>query len=83
MTSVRDEPLPPNPTDHRTPATALHVALGIFTFLLLTAVIGAGLLYVTVRHPSLAGPLSVATGGIALIFTIAGVLVTVMATSRR
>ncbi|MFE2325309.1 hypothetical protein ACFXD5_15540 [Streptomyces sp. NPDC059385] len=43
----------------------------------------AGLLYVTLAHPSLAMPLTVAAAGVTIVFTIAGVLVAVMASSRR
>ncbi|MFB9586655.1 hypothetical protein [Streptomyces goshikiensis] len=46
-------------------------------------VIGAGLLYVAMRHPSLTGPLSVATGGVALIVALTGVLLTLFAAARR
>ncbi|MER6522624.1 hypothetical protein ABT246_38060 [Streptomyces sp. NPDC001553] len=55
----------------------------MLTLTLVVLVIGAGLLYVAVQHPSLTGPLSVATGGVALVVAFSGVLVSVAASQRR
>ncbi len=55
----------------------------VLVFVLLVLVIGAGLLYVTAAHPSLAMPLIVATAGVTIAFTIAGALAAVMASSGR
>lgn len=58
------------------------VALVITVFMLLVLVIGAGLLYVTAVHPSLATPLTVAVGGVALVFTVVGVMTALFAMRR-
>ncbi|MFD8024523.1 hypothetical protein ACFV6G_29415 [Streptomyces lavendulae] len=55
----------------------------MLVFVLLVIVIGAGLLYVTAAHPALAMPLTVAAAGVTIVFTIAGVLVTLLGTRRR
>ncbi|MEU4359915.1 hypothetical protein [Streptomyces virginiae] len=53
----------------------------VLVFVLLVLVIGAGLLYVTAAHPSLAMPLTVA--GVTIVFTITGVLVAIVASSKK
>ncbi|MFD6186776.1 hypothetical protein [Streptomyces goshikiensis] len=75
-------PQQPTPPAASGGATAL-LPLLILVFVLLVLVIGAGLLYVTAAHPSLAIPLTVAAAGVTIVFTIAGVLVSVMSSSRR
>lgn len=61
---------------------ATVVPLLALTFVLLLLVVGGGLLFVTLTHPSLAVPLTVATAGVTLVFTIAGVLVSLVAQRR-
>ncbi|MFD6180381.1 hypothetical protein [Streptomyces goshikiensis] len=61
----------------------LVLALCVLTLALVVLVIGAGLLYVAMRHPSLTGPLSVATGGVALIVALTGVLLPLFSAARR
>lgn len=52
-------------------------------FVLLILIVGGGLIYVTFTHPSAAVPLTVAAAGVTLVFTIAGVLVALVAAQRR
>ncbi|WP_331742898.1 hypothetical protein OG239_42685 (plasmid) [Streptomyces sp. NBC_00868] len=73
------QPIPPA-TDS---GAAALLPLLVLVFVLLVLVIGAGLLYVTIAHPSLAMPLTVAAAGVTIVFTIAGVLVAIAASSRR
>lgn len=61
--------------------TVVAVLLAL-TLTLVIAVIGGGLLYLTLVHPSLIGPLSVSAAGITVIITLSGLLIT-LATSRR
>ncbi|WP_329391435.1 hypothetical protein OG625_40180 (plasmid) [Streptomyces sp. NBC_01351] len=77
-------PVPQQPTPPASGggATAALLPLLVLVFVLLVLVIGAGLLYVTAAHPSLAIPLTVAAAGVTIVFTIAGVLVAVMASRR-
>ncbi|MEU9160652.1 hypothetical protein AB0D29_10325 [Streptomyces sp. NPDC048424] len=55
----------------------------VLVLVLVVLAIGAGLLYVTLAHPALAVPLTVAVGGVALIITIMGVVVGFISASRR
>ncbi|WP_327286065.1 hypothetical protein OG974_30180 (plasmid) [Streptomyces sp. NBC_00597] len=57
--------------------------LPLLILVLVVLVIGAGLLYLTIAHPALAVPLTVAVGGVALIVTLVGVVVGFISTSRR
>ncbi|KOV83915.1 hypothetical protein ADL01_09520 [Streptomyces sp. NRRL WC-3618] len=52
------------------------------TFVLLLLVIGGGLVYVTLTHPAVAVPLTVATAGVALVVTIASALLALVAPRR-
>ncbi|MFJ2060596.1 hypothetical protein ACIOMM_32355 [Streptomyces sp. NPDC087908] len=63
--------------------TTVVVVLLALTFTLAVAVIGGGLLYVTLAHPSLIGPLSVSVAGITVVITIAGLLITLATSHRR
>ncbi|MGW4689676.1 hypothetical protein ACWEPM_32955 [Streptomyces sp. NPDC004244] len=47
-------------------------------YALLVIAIGAGLLYVTLAHPQLAMPLTVAVAGITLVITLPGILLTLI-----
>lgn len=69
----------------QSPSPAIPAALLpllVLTFVLLVLVIGSGLVYVAFTHPSLSMPLTVAASGVTLVFTIAGVLVAVLAAQR-
>ncbi|MFE7514258.1 hypothetical protein ACFU8I_23970 [Streptomyces sp. NPDC057540] len=63
--------------------TTAVVALLALTFTLTVAVIGGGLLYVTLAHPSLIGPVSVSVAGLTLVITIAGLVITLATSHRR
>ncbi|MEU8728933.1 hypothetical protein AB0C68_06140 [Streptomyces tendae] len=65
------------------PAAAALLPLLILLFVLVILIIGAGLLYVTLAHPSLATPLTVAVAGVTLVVTIAGAIAAFLAVSRR
>ncbi|MFF7975390.1 hypothetical protein [Streptomyces sp. NPDC007905] len=53
------------------------------TFVLLVLIIGGGLVYVTLMHPSVAVPLTVAAAGLTVVFTVASVLVALVIAQRR
>ncbi|MFD8783795.1 hypothetical protein [Kitasatospora sp. NPDC059599] len=65
------------------PAAAALLPLLILLFVLVILIIGAGLLYVTLAHPSLATPLTVAVAGVTLVVTIAGAIAAFLAVSRK
>ncbi|MGR4883979.1 hypothetical protein ACIPUC_31805 [Streptomyces sp. LARHCF249] len=71
-TGTPTAPQPPSPTSSPGRAVTLLLALVLG---LLILVIGAMLLYVTAVHPRLATPLTVAVAGIALVVTVAGIIV--------
>ncbi|MFJ3205815.1 hypothetical protein [Streptomyces sp. NPDC086989] len=75
-------PQQPTPPPAGGGAAAL-LPLLVLVFALLVLIIGAGLLYVTLAHPSLAMPLTVAVAGVTVVFTIAGVIAAFIAASRR
>lgn len=62
------------------PAAVLPILA--LTFVLLLIVVGGGLVYVTLTHPSVAVPLTVATAGVTFVVTIASTLVALV-TRRR
>ncbi|MBT2545263.1 hypothetical protein J7E99_32330 [Streptomyces sp. ISL-44] len=74
---------PSTPSSAGSSVTTLVVALLALTATLVVAVIGGGLLYVTLPHPSLIEPLSVSVAGVALVITIAGLLITLTTSHRR
>ncbi|MFJ9447970.1 hypothetical protein ACIRRH_40010 [Kitasatospora sp. NPDC101235] len=65
------------------PAAAALLPLLILLFVLVILIIGAGLLYVTLAHPWLATPLTVAVAGVTLIVTIAGAIAAFLTVSKR
>jgi len=75
-----DQGSQPSPSAAVPPALFPLLALA---FVLLVFILGSGLVYVTFTHPSIAVPLTVATAGITLVFTIAGVLVALAAAHRQ
>lgn len=83
------QPQDPSPTPQEPPATpSAPVGVGIWPllvllFVLVVLIIGAGLLYLTLSHPVLAVPLTVAAGGITIVFTVAGVVAAFISVSRR
>lgn len=77
--SVAVSVMPPAPP---TPAGIAVLPFLVLLFVLVL-IIGAGLLYLTVAHPALAVPLTVAAGGVTVMFTIAGVIAAFMTASRR
>ncbi|MEU8928060.1 hypothetical protein AB0D10_45415 [Kitasatospora sp. NPDC048545] len=65
------------------PAAAALLPLLILLFVLVVLIVGAGLLYVTLAHPWLATPLTVAVAGVTVVVTIAGVIAAFLAVSKR
>lgn len=62
---------------------SLVLPLLALTFVLLVLIIGGGLVYVTLMHPSVAVPLTVAAAGLTVVFTVASVLVALVVVQRR
>lgn len=62
---------------------SLVLPLLALTFVLLVLIIGGGLVYVTLMHPSVAVPLTVAAAGLTVVFTVASVLVALVVAQRR
>jgi hypothetical protein len=60
------------PTGPQAPNNALIVLIAAVTLL----ITGMGLAYVTYEHPALAQPITVATGGIALLCSVFGLALT-------
>ncbi|MFF0551074.1 hypothetical protein ACFYUL_19155 [Streptomyces sp. NPDC004311] len=88
MTNNSDTQTPSTQLQQPYPAPAGRAAVAlllllILLFVLVVFVIGAGLLYVTIAHPSLATPLTVAVAGVTLVVTIVGVIAAFFAISRR
>ncbi|MFD8023962.1 hypothetical protein ACFV6G_26515 [Streptomyces lavendulae] len=87
QTSSTQQPDPfPAPQQQPAPPTPAGIAvlpLLVLLFVLVVLIIGAGLLYLTVAHPALAVPLTVAVGGVTVILTIAGVIAAFITASRR
>ncbi|MEU7154600.1 hypothetical protein AB0B15_42335 [Streptomyces sp. NPDC045456] len=63
--------------------TPLVVALLALTFTLAIAAVGGILLYATLAHPSLIGPLSISAAGITVVITLAGLLIALATSYRR
>ncbi|MGP4001723.1 hypothetical protein [Streptomyces sp. 8N706] len=67
---------PTDPQRHETGWDRAVWPLLIFVLVLVMLIIAGGLLYVAVRHPALATPLQVATGGVGLLATLVTLMVT-------
>ncbi|AXE27926.1 hypothetical protein C0216_30970 (plasmid) [Streptomyces globosus] len=55
----------------------------ILVFVLVLLLLGAGLVYLTAVHPSLAAPLTAAAAGITVVFTTATVAIAAISTSSK
>ncbi|MFF4869375.1 hypothetical protein [Streptomyces sp. NPDC000961] len=66
-----------------TPLSSALIPLLTLTFVLLVVTVGCGLAYVTLMHPAVAVPLTVATAGVTLIFAIVAAVITLCSIQRR